>query len=200
MTIAARCLCVLLALGMPGVPFAQQREAANSVFLVAKPGLADPNFFHTVVLATQTDDGGTVGVILNRPTHFALRELLPDLEGKTNYREPVFFGGPVMLRAVVALFRAKAPPAAPAFHVLPEVYLSMHPDNIGKLLADPAGQYRLFVGFSGWAPRQLESELERDGWYVLPADADMVFRKDTGALWPELVARARMLPVRGPAR
>ena len=81
-------------------------------------------------------------------------------------------------------------PEAPAFHVLKDIYLTMHPDNIEKLLADPAARYRLYAGFSGWAPNQLESEFTRDGWYILPADEPTLFRQSTEGLWEELVERA----------
>jgi putative transcriptional regulator len=169
---------------------AQQEGRANGVFLVAKPGLVDPNFRQTVVLVTQTEDASTFGVILNRPTRLSLREFLPGEPGARNYRDPIFFGGPVMRQSLVALFRADSPPHAPAFHVLKGLYLTMHPDNIRPLLAGRERRYRLYAGFSGWAPRQLESELKRDGWYVLPANAETALRRDTDALWQELVRRA----------
>ena len=189
-------LCGLLAalLTMPA-GLAQQAEKPNGVFLVAKPGLRDPNFSEAVVLVTQTTDSSTVGVIINRPTTLNLRQFLPDSATLENYREPVFFGGPVMRQAIVALFRAETPPEAPAFHVLRNLYLTMHPDNILPLLADGSRQYRLYAGFAGWAPRQLESEFERDGWYVMPADAEAVFRGDLQDLWRELVRRAQTRPV-----
>lgn len=195
MTDALR-LCGLLAcvLAMPA-GLAQQVEKPNGVFLVAKPGLQDRNFSETVILVTQTADSSTVGVILNRPTNLNLRQFLPESAALENYREPVFFGGPVMRQALVALFHAEEPPAAPAFHVLKNLYLTMHPDNILPLLADRSQQYRLYAGFSSWAPRQLESEFARDGWYLLPADPQAVFRGDSQDLWPELVRRAQMRPV-----
>ena len=146
-----------------------QLQPPNAVLLVAKPDLLDPNFRETVVLAHQTEDGSTVGVILNRPG------------------EPRDFGGPVMAQIPVVLFRSAQPPEAPAFHVLPDVYLSMHPGNVNNVVETR----RLFTGFAGWAPGQLESELARDGWYVLPASAEIVFRKDTRGLWEELVRKAR---------
>jgi putative transcriptional regulator len=74
--------------------------------------------------------------------------------------------------------------------VLKGLYLSMHPQNIDALIADKDARYRLYAGFSGWAPRQLESEFGRDGWYVLPADEATIFREDMRGLWEELVARA----------
>ena len=160
---------------------AQERDAPNGLLLVAKPGLVDPNFRETVVLVTQTPDYGTVGVILNRPTSVR--------HERTG--ESIYSGGPVMPRTLVALFRSDEPPEAPAFHVLKRVYLSMHPDNIERQLARPAGNLRLFAGFSGWAPRQLEAEIGRDGWYVLPANEELLFREDTTGMWGELVERAR---------
>ena len=157
---------------------AQQELRPNGLLLVAKPGLQDPNFGGSVVLVTQTPDFHTLGVILNRPTRDRHR-------GK-----PLGFGGPVMPRVVVAVFRAAEPPKASAFHVLKDLYLSMNPENVDALLAGRKADYRLFAGFSAWAPRQLESEFGRESWFVLPADAAIVFRKDTAGLWEELVARA----------
>ena len=104
--------------------------------------------------------------------------------------QPIFFGGPVMRQALVSLFVSPDAPKAAAFHVLKNVYLTMHPDNIEGLLRDPKARYRIYAGFSGWAPRQLESEFMRDGWYVLPADEATLFRDETDGLWKELVERA----------
>jgi putative transcriptional regulator len=184
----AAALIFLLAAGAPAI--AQQGVPANGLFLIAKPSMSDPNFARTVVLVTQAEDASTVGVIINRPMTLPLAQLLPPGLPAQNYRDPVYSGGPVMVQVIVALFRSETVPAAAAFHVLKNVYLTMHPENIAQLLAAPAAQYRLYAGFSGWAPRQLESEFTRDDWYVLPADAAMLFRKSTDGLWEELLERA----------
>ncbi len=169
---------------------AQQSQQANGLFLIAKPSLSDPNFARTVVLVTQADDASTVGVIINRPTQLRPQQVLPRELPHENYREPIFSGGPVMRQAIIAVFRSESAPQAPAFHVIKGVYLTMHPDNIRKLLGEPSGRYRLYVGFSGWAPRQLESEFMRDGWYVLPADEETLFRSSSDGLWEEMVDKA----------
>ena len=158
-----------------------QAEAPNAIMLVAKPDLLDPNFRETVVLVTQTADASTVGVILNRPT----------AQKHPQTGETLYSGGPVMREVIVALFRAERAPDAAAFPVLKGVYLTMHPQNIEPLLAQRAGNYRLYSGFSGWAAGQLQSEMQRDGWYVLPASAELAFRKDTAGMWQELVRKAR---------
>jgi len=157
------------------------QEPANGILLVAKPGLTDANFRETVVLVTQAADSSTIGVIINRPT--------PSKHEKTG--DTVYFGGPVMREVLVALFRSERTPQASAFHVLKGVYITMHPQNIEQLLARRGSHYRLYAGFSGWAPGQLESELARDGWYVMPASAELLFRKDTSGMWDELVRKAR---------
>lgn len=186
----SRLLTLLGALLGAGSVGAQQDAPPNGLFLVAKPSLLDPNFRQTVVLVTQTADASTVGVIVNRPSKLKLAEFLPEEPAAVNYKEPLFIGGPVMRQALVAVFRADTPPEAAAFHVLKGVYLTMHPKNIEALLADPSRRYRLYAGFSGWAPRQLEGEIARDGWYLLPADAASVFRQDTADLWEELLKKA----------
>jgi len=184
----------LLLLLFPGTALPQlgsEADRPNAILLVAKPELVDPNFSQTVVLVTQARDSSTIGVILNRPTTQKLADLMPRAAGAESYSQPVYFGGPVMRQVVVALFRSDSSPKAAAFHVLRDVYLSMHPSNVEPMLAAPAERARLYAGFSGWAPRQLESELERDSWYVLPASEELVFRKDTSGMWMELLEKAR---------
>ena len=163
----------------------------DAVVLVAKPDLVDSNFSGTVVLVTHSPTGETVGVVLNKPTELHLADVAPEFPRAASYAEPLYDGGPVMETVIVALFHAAAPPAAPAFRVLDDAYVSMHPDNIASLLRRPEGRFRLFAGFSGWAPGQLESEIERDGWYVLPASEELLFRRDTSAMWRELIDKAQ---------
>ena len=166
-----------------------QVDPANGILLVAKPGLPDARFRDAVVLVTQTKEFQTVGVILNRPTPTKLRELWPEAP-QDGYAGPVHFGGPVMPRTLVALFKSDAAPDAPAFHVLKGVYLSMHPKVVEPLLARPGAPVRVFAGFSGWAPRQLEDELRGSSWYVLPASEEVLFRKNTVGMWEELLDKA----------
>jgi putative transcriptional regulator len=67
----------------------------------------------------------------------------------------------------------------------------MHPANIEALLARPGARVRLYAGFSGWAPEQLERELDSGSWYVMRAKEELLFRRDTSTLWDELVEQAR---------
>jgi len=153
----------------------------SGILLVAKPGLADPNFHETVIVVTRAPDASTVGVILNRPTQKRL-DKLPD---------PLYAGGPVMREVLVALFTADEPPAEAAFELLPHIYLTMHPRLIDALIVRPGARVRFFSGFAGWAPRQLEAEMAEGAWYALRATETVLFRKDTAGLWRELVEQAK---------
>jgi putative transcriptional regulator len=193
-----RRLLLLAALAGPcGAAWAQQDGSANGIFLVASPALSDPNFRGSVVLVTQLSNGGSVGFIVNRPGVRSLAEILPDNALMQRFTEPLYLGGPVEAAGLFAVFRARSSPAG-ALRVLEDVSFAMEPSVVEQLLHAPPAQLRFFNGYAGWAPGQLALELERGGWHVLNADADAVFRKDTGTLWEELLARARALTARLP--
>lgn len=183
------------------VAFAPAAFAAGpdepAVFLVAKPAMRDPNFARTVVLVAETPEGGTVGVIVNRPTERSLASLLPGNPRLTRFTEPLYFGGPVERAGLFALFRAAASPG-PSFRLVDDLYLALDPATVEQLLRRPPEQVRLFNGYSGWAPGQLARELQRGDWWVVAADAAAVFRKDTSTLWDELMARAQAVTARAP--
>jgi putative transcriptional regulator len=162
--------------------------SSNSFFLVARPGMPDPNFRESVVLVTQDERAQATGVIINRPTDRSLAELLPGERFKS-FTEPIFFGGPVALQGLFALFRADKLPGE-AMTMLPGLYLALQPDTIDALLKRPPPQIRFFAGYSGWAPGQLRGEIDRGDWLAVEADTDAVFRKDTSKLWQEMVRRA----------
>ncbi len=165
------------------------QDASRTLFLIARPGMPDPNFRETVVLITQEENTGAIGVIINRPTNRSLAELLPG-ERFRRFTDPVFFGGPVNLNGLFAVFHADKPPGA-AITLLPDLYLALHPDTIDTLIKSPPAAIRFFTGYAGWAPGQLQRELERGDWFLADADAGAVFRKDSSNLWRDMVQRAR---------
>ncbi len=163
----------------------------NGILLVARPGMPDPNFRETVVLVTWTEEGSTVGVVLNRPSARRLVDVAPDWPGAVEFKERIYSGGPVMRQVLVAVFEAQNEPKEHAFRVLPHLYISMHPEILEPLIARPPARMRLYVGFSGWAPRQLEAEVDRGTWFMLRATEDVIFRNDTAGMWQELVEKAQ---------
>jgi len=150
--------------------------------------MPDPNFRETVVLVTQGERNQTTGVIVNRPTDRSLAELLPGERFKP-FSDPIFFGGPVQLQGLFAVFSADKAPGE-ALAMLPGLYLALNAGTIDALLGSPPERIRFFVGYSGWAPGQLRTEVDRGDWLAVDADANSVFLKDTSGLWRDMVRRA----------
>jgi putative transcriptional regulator len=189
-SMSLRLLLLLVALLGPSPDAsAQSRSNPNGLFLVASPALADPNFRRSVVLVTQAPDGGTVGFIINRPGSRSLAQILPENDVLKRFTEPLYLGGPVEAAGLFAVFRARENPQG-ALRVLDDVSFAMDPAVVEAVLHAPPERVRFFNGYSGWAPGQLAAELERGGWYLLNADADIVFRKNLDTLWEELIRRA----------
>jgi putative transcriptional regulator len=168
---------------------AHAQTAPNSVFLVARPGMPDTNFRESVVLVVQSENAEATGVIINRPTNRSLADLLPT-ERFEAFTDPIFFGGPVAPQGLFALFQAPKY-SGPAVPMLPGVWLAVLPDSVDALVSNPPPKIRFFSGYSGWAPGQLQAEVDRGDWLVVDADAKTVFMRDTSRLWQDMVQRAR---------
>jgi putative transcriptional regulator len=178
-------------LGALDAPAGAAEAQANAIFLVAKRDLSDPNFRETVVLVTHPPQGGPFGVIVNRPLGERLSDVFPDQPSLKGRKEVLYFGGPVGRQGLVFLVRSPKPPQG-VMMVLRDVFFTSDVELIEKLLQrkDPLAGLRIFAGYSGWAPGQLQNEIARGGWHVVPADAESVFDKDPARLWPELIERA----------
>jgi putative transcriptional regulator len=184
--LAAILACSLLG---PVAAYAQQVEH-EPVLLVATPDLLDPNFTQTVVLVLFPAGGGPLGVILNRPIPLTLKEAFPDEPQLRERTDPLYFGGPVRTTGLMFLFRGSASGEG-VFPVFDDLSLSSNGEVLDGILAtEKNGVQRYFLGYSGWAPVQLEAEIARGGWYVLPADPDTVLKMDPAVMWRELLARA----------
>ena len=192
-------LLLLLAALLAPVASAQTGDSANGLFLIASPGLADPNFRRSVVLVTQAPDGSSVGFIVNRPGARSLAQILPENEVLKRFTEPLYLGGPVEAAGLFAVFRARDNPPG-ALRVLDDVSFALEPAVVEQLLHAPPQRVRFFNGYAGWAPGQLALELDRGGWFVLNADADSVFRQDMSTLWQELLLRVNAITASAPGQ
>jgi putative transcriptional regulator len=185
-------LAVLVFLvGLPALPAAAAERDASGIFLVAKREMRDPRFRESVVLVTLPGEGGPVGVIINKPLEHRLAEVFPGHAKLKDRKDVLYFGGPVAPEGLVVLLRAEqAPPNA--LRVLKDVYFVTDRDAVERLLEreDPMQGLRVYAGYAGWAPGQLQNELARGDWHVAPADAGTVFEKPSRGIWPELEQRA----------
>jgi putative transcriptional regulator len=170
-------------------------QLAPGTLLVASRRLADPNFAETVVLLLQYSRDGTAGLILNRNSGVALSRALPAMEAVAGLDTPAFIGGPVSPEMVLALSRAACDDCRT---VARDVHLVNAVDTLRRLVADGADTRRLrvFVGYSGWRGGQLEEEVRRGAWRVVPADARLVFDPDPESLWQRMLARAESVLAR----
>ena len=128
-------LLATIGLCMPGVTHAQS-DGERVFLLVAKPGMLDPTFGETVVLAVRSDDGGPIGVILNRPSTIGLSTLLPDRPELAKRRDLVFLGGPVEPEALLFAFRSSSKPAKGLF-VADDIYISGFSEVLAEILKHP---------------------------------------------------------------
>lgn len=157
--------------------------------LLAGPALEDPNFRRTVVFMIEHNEEGALGVVLNRPSPIDLVDALPQWVDLAAAPPAVFIGGPVEQGAVLGLGRlvAEAPPEGLTPIEAGIGVLDLEADPV--LLVGDVGGVRLFTGYAGWGPGQLESELALGGWLVVDAEPDDVTTTDPEALWRAVLAR-----------
>ena len=180
----------------PAVPGTRE-ELAKGKFLVASRRVSDPNFSETVVLLIEYGPEGAMGLVINRPSNITLSTVFPDLQALKQRKDTVYVGGPVAVNQMLMLIRSTQIPSA-STPVIDNVYMSTSWKVLeGLIKKESAGQqFRLYAGYAGWAPNQLDFERTRGDWHVLKADADSVFTLDPEALWQELIRRATIKWVR----
>jgi putative transcriptional regulator len=161
-------------------------ESLRGKLLVASPSLVDPNFARSVVLITEHSEEGAMGIVLNRPSETAVGDVVPELADVVT-AEPVFVGGPVQPEAVVLLAEFTNPDAA-AWIVVADVGLASAELDLEEL-PQAVRRGRVYAGYSGWGPAQLEAELELDSWIVEPPLPAELFPDDPGTLWRDVLAR-----------
>jgi putative transcriptional regulator len=168
-------------------------DLAAGKVLVARRDLRDPNFFRTVVLLVRYGPKGAMGLIINRQMKLPISRLFDDLKEAEGRTDPVFEGGPVARTGAVGLLRAPRKPNE-AEAVLGDIHLV----STRKLLEETlvagtkSDAFRVYLGYSGWAPGQLEAEVEIGTWYIFGGDAGMVFDPDPQSVWERLIRRTEM--------
>ena len=131
-----------------------------------------------------------MGVIINRPTEMKLSLILPDQKALQKRDDTIFLGGPVFRNQILLLVLADAQPEE-SLQVFQNVYASSNPKVIEQSIKNEAkgDRFRVFAGYAGWAPGQLNQEVKRGDWHILPAKAEIIFNKAPAEIWPELILR-----------
>ncbi len=188
--------------------------------LVATPALADPNFDRAVVLLLDHDEEGSLGVVLNRPTPVGVGDILESWAALAGEPGVVFQGGPVSLDSALGVavvpgesierdrVREPGPPSTGDGAATRSRARVRRGDPIGwrrvhgaiglvdleappELLASAVGSLRIFAGYAGWGPGQLEEELVEGAWYVVESEPGDVSSPDPERLWRSVLRRQR---------
>ena len=155
---------------------------------MASPLIGDPNFERSVVLMIEHNTDGALGLVLTNPSQTNVEEMLPAWASLAASPSLFFFGGPVSTESVIGLGRVVGGVTEDFQAVV---------GNVGPvdLNEEPAGlpyvveDLRVFAGYSGWGPGQLESELAVDAWFVVDADPGDVFITEPDELWSFVLRR-----------
>jgi putative transcriptional regulator len=187
----ASCICAA-ALSGHGGQYRMPEDLSTGRILLANEKLTDPNFRESVILIVQYDsDDGTLGLVLNRRSDVPLARVFPDIKGAKTDR--VYLGGPVGTTMAQALLRLPGKTDR-ASHVAGDVYATGSKELIEKSVASHAepSKFRLYLGYAGWAPGQLEAELKAGAWSVINGGPSIVFDEHPDSLWPRLIRESHM--------
>jgi putative transcriptional regulator len=160
-------------------------DSLKGQLLLASPALFDPNFRRAVVLVTEHTEEGAAGLVLNRPSETAVADAVPDLLPLVEDEERVYVGGPVQESSVLVLAEFEDPDEA-ALLVVDDVGF-VPGDGDFDLLAGATRRVRVFAGYAGWGPGQLEAELEESSWIVGSSPAPELFPEPDDDLWAHVL-------------
>ena len=157
-------------------------------FLIAAASLADPNFSRSVVLILQHDDGGALGVVVNRQLEVTVRQACEQVLGVAcEVDAPLHHGGPceAVMMVLYPVDDGDADDAVPGLRFTTDKAV------IETLLRDGPAGLKVVVGYSGWGAGQLEGEMRTGSWLTVPASADRALGP-AGPLWTRLVTEANL--------
>jgi putative transcriptional regulator len=166
-------------------------DLAAGKILVTVRDAPDPLFAKSVILLVRYSEDGALGLMVNRQTTVPISRALRELPGAAGHSDPAFVGGPVQLDTVFALARASRKPEG-ATEVFGDVYLISARLALEKAVggAPNPGGLRIYLGYCGWGPHQLENEVQQGAWYIFNRSEDSAFDAEPATLWSRLIAKA----------
>ncbi|RMG44364.1 MAG: YqgE/AlgH family protein [Acidobacteria bacterium] len=170
-------------------------------FLVAMPQLADPNFKRTVVLMLRSEESGSFGVVINRPSPIEMGPFCreQDIPYAGPEDQPVMIGGPVEQDSHLLVIHGGPPLHGPKsgreIRVTDDIHVITDREGLASLGRDPSIPVRCYLGYAGWGPGQIERELAEGAWVVLPADSRLLFDEPTEGVWERALREAGIDPI-----
>jgi putative transcriptional regulator len=155
-------------------------------FLLDSGQLVGSFFQHTVILVCQHDAEGAFGLVLNRSTGSKVGDMIVANIPDSLKESPLYLGGPVQPTALSFLHTDSFIPDA---NVLPNLNLDHSLDALVALgeSFSPTRKIKLFAGYAGWSPGQLENEMKRKAWLTHPASLDLIFESEPSHLWQTIL-------------
>jgi len=157
----------------------EQTNTLAGHLLVAMPGMADPNFHHSVTYVCEHGEQGALGLVINQPMNMAMGEVLDQLslstDAETLRGQPVLRGGPVQAERGFVLHDTGRDWEATT-EVEHSIFITTSQDILSDLAAGRGPERALMaLGYAGWGPGQLEAEILQNAWLTVPASPDLVF-------------------------
>ena len=150
--------------------------------LIAIPDLHDHTFSRTVVMLVQHDLQGASGVVLNRPSEVTISQVWDEVSAvPSDCQDLVYMGGPVDGPLIALHEELQSDETC----ICPNCYVSIGRESLNLLVNQSKAKFRVYSGYSGWGPGQLEQELKQGGWFIYPGAARIVFDSPDG-LWRQL--------------
>jgi putative transcriptional regulator len=156
-------------------------------FLIAMPGLQDPNFSRTVTYVCEHTDQGAMGIVINRPMDIRLGEMLDQLDIKSEDHQVlnalVYLGGPVQPERGFVL-HSSGDGFDSTLTITPEISVTTSRDVLEAIASGRGPARRLIaLGYAGWGSGQLEQEMSANAWLSGPADEEIIFKLPPNARW-----------------
>jgi putative transcriptional regulator len=164
-----------------------EEEDLSGRLLVATPLLGDPHFARSVVYLLEHDGGGTVGVILNRPSRTPVGQVLPDWHDAVSGPPVVFAGGPVQPDGALCLAQLNAD--GPGVRRVVDGIGTVDLDGDMTTIVGLSSRLRVYAGHAGWSPGQIEAELAEGAWWVVDGSADDLFSEQPERMWSAVLRR-----------
>ncbi len=152
--------------------------------LIAMPGLKDPYFEKTVILLCNYNEEGAMGLVMNHPTDTMVQEILNENVAKDMaFDVPLLLGGPVQPETFWAVHSPDYEGDSTT-HLSEGISLSSAQEVMQKLAEDNGPSiYHLGCGYSGWAPEQLDNEIQQESWWLAPLDEPLLMQLDYSQRW-----------------
>jgi len=166
-------------------------DLAQGKIIITPRDAPDPHFSNSVIVLARYGPTGALGLMLHYKSDLTIQKALTGIKGAEKRTDTVYVGGPVDLSVVLALLRSKSTPEDGG-RVTGNLYLMAGRPGLEAALTEgrPESDLRVFIGYSGWGPGQLEREVRRSGWIIFNYDDDSIFDPHPDTLWNRLIQKS----------